>query len=179
MALSSLSGAATTTVKVSDFNAMITALNAELAGLGDRIAALESEPAPVIPPDLTTRVEALEHLVQRAPAENPTPAGTFERQPKPANLPADRMVLVYDRATIYYGDLELYADRIGENRWRLYAQLNFIVLSPALWTYDEIFEGDAAAVYRHAVKRLEELNRLKPIHDAVHQRVVAMSEGKP
>lgn len=190
MTLSTLTGTATTTVKVGDFNALIAALNAELASLterigsfeaqlGGRLTVLEARPEPVIPPDLTDRVLALENLVVRSPAENPNPLTAFERTSRPPGIDPDKVELVYDRATLYYGNIEMYADRIGDNRWRLYAQLNFIVISPAQWTYDEIFEGTVDEVYAHAVARLRELAELKPKHDAVHARVVEMSEGEP
>lgn len=225
MPLSPLTGAATTTAKVGDVNALITALNAELAllaskadvvavnervanlaatltarldqisagltalenepdpvlppDLSERVAALEDRPAPVIPPDLTTRVEALEALVQRVPAENPAPRTTEAGTPgKPAGLDPDEVALVYNRAVLYYHDIEMYADRLSETKWRLYASLNFIVISPAIWTYDEIVEGPPEEVYEHAQRRLMELAELKPSHDAVHERVREMSEGQ-
>ncbi|HYH48630.1 MAG TPA: hypothetical protein VEG38_03685 [Acidimicrobiia bacterium] len=178
MALSTLTGTATTTVKVGEFNSLIAALNAELTALAERLAILESEPDPVIPPDLTTRVEALESLIQRVPAENPNPVLLADSPGRPADLPADEVVLVYDRATLYYHDMELYAVRIGERTWRLLAQLNFVVISPVTWTYDEVVEGTPEEVYEHAQRRLLELAELKPQHDHVHERVRAMSEGR-
>jgi hypothetical protein len=201
MALAPLAGAATSTVKVSDFNAVLTALNAELATLGSRITALEgttgetegnisslqegllileNEPDIVLPPNLAERLEALENLVQRVPAENPAPMpGSIEALPRPDGLDPNSVELVYDKATIYYHDTILHALRIGESRWRLFAQLNFVVISPVLWTYDEVIEGTPNEVYQHAARRLMELAELKPQHDAVHQRVREMSEGQP
>lgn len=218
MALTPLTGTATTTVKISDLNALITAINTELAALAASIATnqsaitaqgsriktvedkpapvippdlsnavtaltaridgLEAQPDPVIPPDLTIRVEALENLVQRVPAENPNPLFATETLPRPAHLPADQVSLIYDRATLYLNDMELHALRIGETTWRLVAQLNFVVVSPVTWTYDEVVEGTPDEVYRHAMARLQELAELKPQHDAVHERVRAMSEGR-
>lgn len=202
------SSTSTATAKISDVNALLAAINTELAlyptraqydqlaakvaalearvdtvedrpDLTARVAALEVEPDPVLPPDLTARVEALERLVQRVPAESPAPiVPSSEPLPRPANLNRDRVELVYDHATLYYGDLELHAQRIDERKWRLYAQLNYVVISPVLWTYDEIVEGTPEEVYAHASRRIAELAKLKPQHDAVHDRVRAMSEGR-
>lgn len=174
MTLPPVSGAATTTVKVGDFNAMIAALNNELATLTARVDGLEAQP-PVNIEGALSRIEALE----QAPAQDSTPpAAATATAPRPSGLRADRIELVYDKVTFYYGDTVVYADRVGENRWHLYAQLNYIVISPALWTYDEMFEGQPEDVYAHVVKRLQELARLKPIHDSVHDRVRRMSEGE-
>lgn len=213
MALTPLTGAATTTVKVSDYNALVTALNAELGLLASRITALENKPAPVIPPDLTNdltalkerqasyeaqmggritilegepdvpdltdRVLALENLIVRSPAESPTPQPmVYEPLAKPAGIDPDEPALVYDKATIYLGDMELHAQRIDATHWRLFAALNYITISQILWTYDEIVEGTPDEVYAHALGRLQELAELKPQHDAVHHRVVEMSEGR-
>jgi hypothetical protein len=190
MALTPLTGTATTTVKVSDYNALVAALNTELdilrerlasyeAQLGGRLTVLENEPDPIIPPDLTTRVEALENLIVRSPVENPGPAlAPAEPPPPPPNLDTSRPQLVYNQATIYYSDVELHAQRIGETRWLLRSRLNYIVISPAEWAYEEIFEGTADEVYEHAVGRLMELAELKPQHDLVHERVRLMSEGR-
>jgi hypothetical protein len=144
--------------------------------LSERVAALESEPDPVIPPDLSDRVLALENLIQRVPAEAPHTQSVVSL-PRPANLPADKVSLIYDKATLYLHDLEMHADRIDESKWRLYSTLNYIVVNPAVWTYDEIVEGTPDEVYAHAVKRLTELAKLKPQHDSVHHRVKEMSEG--
>lgn len=218
MPLTPLPGAATLTVKVSDFNAFVTALNAELAALEakvrdlglatsssdlaleerinerlraledeppvniegalSRIAALEAEADPVIPPDLTDRVAALEALIVRSPAESPGPFMGTPEPTRPPNLDTSQPQLVYNQATLYYGDVELHAQRIGERRWLLRARLNYIVISPAEWTYEEIIEGDPDEVYAHAQRRLVELAELKPQHDAVHSRVREMSEGR-
>jgi hypothetical protein len=203
MPLTPLTGSATTTVKVPDLNAVITALNAELATLGsrissleehvnrpmpdhghvalaDRVAALENKPDLVIPPDLTTRVEALEALIVRSPVEAPAPVPmAYEPVDRPEGIDPDEPTLVYDKATIYLGDMELHALRINATKWRLFAKLNYIVLASTEWTYDEIVEGTPDEVYAHALRRLRELAELKPQHDAVHDRVRRMSEGAP
>lgn len=198
MPLTPLPGAATLTVKVSDFNAFVTALNAEVEKLANRlvaieqatrsehshdavearIAALEAEADPVMPPDLTDRVAALEALIVRSPAESPGPFMGVPEPTRPPNLDTSQPQLVYNQATLYYGDVELHAQRIGERRWLLRARLNYIVISPAEWTYEEIIEGDPDEVYAHAQRRLVELAELKPQHDAVHSRVREMSEGR-
>lgn len=192
MALSTLAGAATLTVKVGDFNTFVAALNAELEALTgaltaaastiltltDRIAALENQPLVDHGHGaLDERVAALENLIVRSPAEAPVPITTDEHLPRPENLDDSEVELVYNRATLYYHGMELHADRIGSNRWRLYAQLNYITVTQILWTYDEIVEGTLDEVYAHAYRRLQELAELKPQHDAVHERVREMSEG--
>ena len=201
MTISALTGAATTTVKVSDFNAMITALNAELADLKttitaaqgqlvetvNRIATLKTQLDDYVNTpmsdhghgELDQRVDALEEMVKRVPAENPNPQVPTQILAKPAGLDPSKPTLVYDRATIYFHDIELYANRIDSDKWLLQATLNYVVLSPGVWTYEEIFEGTPEEVYAHAMKRLTELAELKPQHDAVHERVRAMSEGRP
>lgn len=149
--------------------------------LTDRVAALENEPDVILPPDLTDRVTALEALIIRSPVENPLPPsipGTYEPLPKPEGLDPNSPALIYDKATIYLGDMELHAVRIDTLKWRLFARLNYIVLAAAEWTYDEIVEGTPDEVYQHALRRLEELAALKPQHDAVHSRVKEMSEGR-
>lgn len=189
MALNPLPGSATASAKVGDVNALIEALNAALAAVNqnfenrfDRLAlrvdTLEAEPDPVMPPDLTTRVEALEALIVRSPAESPGPGLTVTEPPRPPNLDATQPQLVYNQATLYYRDVELHAQRIGETRWLLRSRLNYIVISPAEWTYEEIIDGTPDEIYAHAQRRLVELAELKPQHDAVHARVREMSEGR-
>lgn len=196
-------GTATTTIKVSDQNALITAINAELASLASRIKVLEDKPAPAIPDitPLATKAEltslrdfdtALEQrltdrltALEAAPAARPAPAlatialADTSALARPTGIDPDRIEMVYDQVTLYYKDMEVHAQRIGQQRWRLMATLNYITVSPATWTYDETVEGTADEVYAHALKRLEELARLKPIHDSVHDRVRRMSEGAP
>lgn len=176
MALSPLPGTATTTVKVGDHNAMITALNAELVAIVARLDQLEAQA------DLTERVGSLEMTVANLPPPVAVPTTPVlspgEAPPRPTNLDPNQIEMVYDTVVLYYHDLELHAQRIGDRRWRLVSALNFIVVSPIVWTYDEIVEGTADEVYAHAIRRLEELARLKPIHDAVHARVRSMSEGQ-
>lgn len=190
MALTPLAGGATTTAKVGDVNALVAALNTELDILRERLTAYESQIGGRItlleghahsdyPPDLTDRVEALENLVQRVPVENPNPAALgSEPMAKPPDLDPGEVTLIYDRATLYYQGMELYAVRVGPSTWRLLAQLNFVTISPVLWTYDEVIEGTPDEVYAHAHQRLLELAELKPQHDHVHERVRAMSEGR-
>jgi hypothetical protein len=203
VALTPLTGAATLTVKISDFNTLITQINADLATLEakltsfatkaeveelrkfdlaleqrllERITTLEEVPLPALGHDaLDGRIAALENAAARTPAEASTPA--YEPLPRPADLDPATPELVYDKATIYLGDMELHAQRIGARRWRLMAQLNYITVNQIQWTYDETVEGTPDEVYAHALRRLEELAELKPRHDAVHDRVKAMSEG--
>lgn len=175
---------ATTMAKiVTDLQTLIGAINTELAGLDSRLAELDVRlDALEGRADLTERLSALELTVANLPptAAVPTPSAlTTEPLARPANLDPAKIEMVYDNVVFYYRDMEVRAQRIGDRRWRLVAQLNFIVISPVVWTYDEIVEGTPTDVYRHAIKRLEELSRLKPIHDAVHDRVRAMSEGAP
>ena len=87
------------------------------------------------------------------------------------------MELIYNNVTLRHGDMELHIQRMNGDRWRLYAELNYITIAPVVWTYDETVTGEPEQVYQHAVRRLQELARLKPIHDAVHDRVRRMSEG--
>lgn len=192
MAISPVSGTGTTTVKVNDLNAVITVINAELtalaarigaddddvAALNDRLSALEQTPlADHGHAALTDRVAALEALVQRAPAQVPAATVATETPPRPAGLDTSEVRLVYNQAVLYYGDVELHAQRIDGRRWRLQSRLNYIVISPAEWTYEEIVEGTPEEVYEWATRRLIELAELKPQHDAVHDRVRRMSEG--
>lgn len=214
MPLSTLTGAATATVKVPDLNATITAINAELAtlnekvgalddlvarldaletvpppvippDLSDRVAALEAEPDPVLPPDLTAalaelaaRVVALELLASNAAPAPILASPSIDVLPRPEGIDPGEVTLIYDKATLYYGDMTLHAIRLDERRWRLLARLNYIVLASTDWTFDEIKEGTPEEVYAHAQRRIMELAELKPQHDAVHERVVAMSEGR-
>lgn len=167
---------------INGLGARVAALENEppinIEGALSRIAALEDEPDPVIPPDLTDRVEALEALIVRSPAESPGPGITAAEPPPPSDLDTTEVQLVYNQATLYYGGVELHAQRIGERRWLLRSRLNYIVISPAEWTYEEIIEGEPDDVYAHAQRRLVELAELKPQHDAVHSRVREMSEGR-
>ena len=185
MALTTLTGTATTSAKIGDVNTLIGQISGELSGLEDRIVnrlvALEqTSQSEHDHPTLEERIAALEALIVRSPAENPLPATALTERPgRPTDLNPDEVTLIYDRAVLYYHDIVMYADRVGENRWRLYATMNFIVISPAVWTYDEIFEGTPEAVYEHAMRRMHELAELKPAHDAVHTRVREMSEGQP
>lgn len=226
MAIAANTGSASSTAKISDVNALVTAINTELAlyatkasvdaltarvtaleakvippdltvrvkaledkpapvippDLTARVKALEIEPDPVLPPDLTVRVSALEGIVAsfRTPPEVPT---ILEQILNPATFhqprnPAEGVELIYDKATLYYGDMELHAVRIGENTWRLLAQLNYITVNQILWTYDETVHGTPAEIYAHASARLEELAALKVDHDRAHKRVREMSEGR-
>jgi hypothetical protein len=107
-----------------------------------------------------------------------SPAGkTPVTKPDPP-LP-EGIKLVYERAQVILEGLAVTIETAGENRWRLYAALNYITTSPTPITYDEIFEGTEVEVYGHAARRLEELVKLKAQHDRVHIRVNEMSEGKP
>lgn len=162
---------------VSDLGTLVAGMGARLDQAQAAIATLESEPDPAIPPDLSERVAALEALVVRAPAQDPSPILLPDVLPRPADVSPNEITLVYDKATLYYHDIAMYALRIDANKWRLVATLNYVVISPAVWTYDEIVEGTPDEVYAHAYRRLEELAELKPQHDAVHERVARMSEG--
>lgn len=197
-----LTGGNTTSAKIGDVNTVIAAFNAEIAALiqtasaleerindrlsvlntelgeqDGRLATLEQAPAPAIPPDLTDRVAALENMIQRVPAEAPQPMEMASPLGRPAGLDPNKIEMVYDKVTLYFHDLEMYATRVGADRWRLVATMNFITVSPAVWTYDEVIQGTPDEVYEHAMRRLAELAELKPQHDAVHERVKAMSEG--
>lgn len=180
MALSPLTGTATTSAKIGDVNGLITQIGVELSGLDNRLVGLEqSSRSEHDHPTIEERIAALEAMIVRSPAENPLPAAVpAERPPRPTGLNPDEVTLIYDRAVLYYHDIVMYADRVDENRWRLYATMNFIVISPAVWTYDEMFEGTPDEVYEHAMRRMRELAELKPAHDAVHERVREMSEGQ-
>jgi hypothetical protein len=214
MAIAPLTGSSSSSAKISDLSALITAINTELAALEAkflplatkasvdelkarvavleakvippdltaRVTALETEPDPVLPPDLTGRVAALEAAVAsfRTPPGVPTVLEQIVSPPSPHHRdPSKGVELIYDKATLYYGDMELHAVRIGENTWRLLAQLNFVTVSQVLWTYDETVSGTPEEVYRHAARRLEEIAGLKANHDAAHERVRDMSEGRP
>lgn len=147
-----------------------------------RVVALETEADPVIPPDLTGRVEVLEETVATLRTPVVSAAGdTSMISPIPHRRrdPAEGVELIYDKATIYLGDMELHALRVAENTWRLVAQLNYITVSQIIWTYDETVTGTVDDIYRHAVGRLQELAQLKVAHDAAHKRVREMSEGRP
>lgn len=228
MTIPANAGTATSTAKISDINALITAINTELAlyatkasvdalttrvaaleasiatnqtaistmgvrvktledkpavpDLTVRVKALENEPDPVIPPDLSDRVDALEdavgHLTVPASATGTDPS-MLSPIPHQRRAASEGIELVYDQATLYLGDMELHARRVAENTWRLVASLNYITVSQIAWTYDETVRGTAEEVYAHAMARLEELAELKPQHDAVHARVREMSEGRP
>lgn len=234
MAIAALTGTATSTAKISDLNALITAINTEVAALDaklvplatkaavdelkarvavleakvippdltTRVTALEQKPDPVIPPDLSARVTALEaepdvvlppDLSDRVTALEaavadfripPVAARTDEMSmlspiPHQRRDPAEGIELIYDKATLYLGDMDLHALRIAEETWRLVAQLNYITVNQIIWTYDEIVHGTPDEVYRHAARRLAELAELKIAHDAAHARVREMSEGMP
>lgn len=223
MAIAANTGTATATAKISDINALITAINTELAlyatkasvdaltvrvkaledkvptsatkdelgplrdfdlaleqRVNDRLGALENKPAPA---DLTERVAALEAIITelRTPAavtSTSDPMSTVPTTRRPRD-PSEGVELIYDKATLYYGDMELHALRTAESTWRLVAQLNYITVNQIIWTYDETIQGTPAEVYTHASARLIELARLKTSHDAAHKRVREMSEGRP
>lgn len=167
-----------TKAEIEELKAEIEKIRTGLSVIGTRVGAIEQTPMPDHGHGpLTQRVEALEALIQRVPAENPQPISDVGALPRPAGIRPDEVSLVYDRATLYYHDMVLHAQRLDDTRWRLFAQLNFVVVSPVLWTYDEIVEGTPEEVYEHAHRRLLELADLKPQHDAVHERVRRMSEG--
>lgn len=224
MAIAANTGTVTSAAKISDINALITAINTELAlyatkgsvdelktrvatleaktvppDLTNRVAALEAKPAPVdltarvaalenkpvlvLPPDLTDRVAALEAALAalRTPAvatSTVDPMATLPTTRRPRD-PSEGVELIYDKATLYYGDMELHALRIADNTWRLVAQLNYITVSQVIWTYDETVHGTPTEIYAHASARLIELAGLKTSHDAAHKRVREMSEGRP
>lgn len=224
MAIAANTGTATATAKISDINALITAINTELAlyaskasvdelktrvatleaktippdltsrvaaleakpapvDLTARVTALEAKPAPVLAPDLTDRVAALEAALAalRTPAaatSTADPMATLPTTRRPRD-PSEGVELIYDKATLYYGDMELHALRTAETTWRLVAQLNYITVNQVIWTYDETIRGTPAEIYAHASARLIELAGLKTSHDAAHKRVREMSEGRP
>lgn len=258
MAIAANTGTATSAAKISDINALVTAINTELAlyatktsvdelktrvaaleaktippdltsrvaaleakpapvDLTARVTALEKKPAPVIPPDLTDKLATLEErqaayeaqvggriTVLEAETDPPdltnrvaaleaalaalrTPAVATSTVDPMATLPTTRrprdpsegVELIYDKATLYYGDMELHALRTAETTWRLVAQLNYITVNQVIWTYDETIRGTPAEIYAHASARLIELAGLKTSHDAAHKRVREMSEGRP
>lgn len=147
--------------------------------LTPRLKALEDAPGPALPPDLSDRVAALEQTIANLRTPPAVAAGDPMMSVIP-HTPADptKLELVYDKATLYLGDMELHALRIAENKWRLVAQLNYITISQIVWTYDETVTGTPDEVYAHASARLVELAKLKVSHDAAHKRVREMSEGK-
>jgi hypothetical protein len=193
---------------ISAINADLAALGARLDALEGRpdlvtrVEALEAEP------DLTARLEAAEALLAAPgpvpgmdalvarieaaeaalailqttphPTTPPVPVtmDTSSALPRPEGVDPGEVTLVYDKATLYYGDMALHAIRLDDRRWRLLARLNYIVLASTDWTYDEVVEGTPDEIYAHAQRRLMELAELKPKHDEVHERVVAMSEGR-
>lgn len=207
MAIAANTGSASSAAKISDINALITAINTELPlyatkasvdaltarvttleakvippDLTVRVKALEDKPAPVLPPDLTVRVSTLEEIVasfRTPPAASSAGETMISPIPHRRRDPSEGVELVYDKATLYFGDMELHALRTAENTWRLVAQLNYITVNQIIWTYDETVHGTVDDVYRHAIGRLQELAALKVDHDAAHKRVREMSEGRP
>lgn len=168
-----------------DLTSRVTALEGKPApvDLTSRVTALEKTPALVVPPDLTDRVAALEAIVTalRTPAAATStgdPMATLPTTRRPRD-PSQGVELIYDKATLYYGDMELHALRTAETTWRLVAQLNYITVNQVIWTYDETIQGTPAEIYAHASARLIELAGLKTSHDAAHKRVREMSEGRP
>lgn len=207
MAISLLAGTVTSAAKVGDVNTLIAALNTELEALGSRVTKLEKDLADAnvkigaMPgvvqtvaervatleqtrlsdhghSEIDVRLDSLENMIQRVPAENLQSMAMESVLPRPTGLDSTKIEMVYDHVTLYYGDLVMHAQRIGADQWRLVATLNYIVVNPAVWTYDEVVEGTPEEVYAHAMKRMEELAKLKPQHDAVHERVREMSEGR-
>lgn len=152
-------------------------IQSDIHDLQGAVADIVAEPDV---PDLTGRVAALEDRVARFGISAPSPVtdeamlSVIPHTPRPISAGPE---LVYDKATLYLGDMELHALRIAENKWRLVAQLNYITINQIQWTYDETVTGTTDEVYAHALVRLKELAELKPKHDAVHARVRAMSEG--
>lgn len=180
MAIATVAGTGTTTAKLNDLNALIGEINRELAAFEARAKNLEEEPDV---PDVSDRVAALEILVATLRAPEPVPITTSDiMSAVPVHPPRDvseGIELVYDKATLYLGDLELHALRVGEDTWRLLSQLNYITVSQIIWTYDETVTGTPDEVYAHAYQRLTELAEIKVQHDAAHDRVRRMSEGEP